>query len=480
VKRDLKYFPLSRLRHILAECLMLFLITTPAVLWAAPSLLVADAGTDKQAAKDLPSSKLSELSDALLYSLNPELMRQLWQSETDRLNLPVNGQDVAFRQVKKIVRNRNITWEGIDASGQIKVLLTLGKDHVYGRIVGAFGISTLASDGAKSISAAASGSEEPLSRVGVRQLDPAKEVAFGHDYLVPPQAAADADQAERVQHDAAVPEDGSRIDVMVLYTNGMAAAHPGEQINTRIQYLIDLGNESFSNSGINTRFNLVRAQKVIYPDDSPEDLDPGDLIPGDMEKALDDVTDNIGVFAGVEELRTRYGADQVVLLRQYVDEGCGLAWVNKGYFNDARYAYAVVQDGSRTDGSGYYCSELSYVHEIGHNLGCAHDRVNSNVSGRYPYSYGYQSPAEKFRTVMAYDCPNPNGCPRITYFSNPAVQYQGEATGVLYTAANSADNARTINQTRIEAANYREAVNAGSGSLPALLLLLLNAGNNAL
>ncbi|MCI5218656.1 MAG: hypothetical protein D3914_05570, partial [Candidatus Electrothrix sp. LOE2] len=122
MKRDLKCFPLSRLRHILAECLMLFLITTPAVLWAAPSLLVADAGTDKQAAKDLPSSKLSELSDALLYSLNPELMRQLWQGETDRLNLPVNGQDVAFRQVKKIVRNRNITWEGIDASGQIKVL----------------------------------------------------------------------------------------------------------------------------------------------------------------------------------------------------------------------------------------------------------------------------------------------------------------------------------------------------------------------
>ncbi len=102
---------------------------------------------------------------------------------------------------------------------------------------------------------------------------------------------------------------------MVLYTNGMAAANPGDQINTRIQYLLDQGNTSFSNSNISTQFNLVHSAVVSYTDDSA----------GGMEEALDDLTDNLGVFAGLEDLRTTHGADQVVLLRQYVDEGCGLA-----------------------------------------------------------------------------------------------------------------------------------------------------------
>jgi hypothetical protein len=45
----------------------------------------------------------------------------------------------------------------------------------------------------------------------------------------------------------------------------------------------------------------------------------------------------------------------------------------------------------------------------------------------------------------------------VRHFSNPDVQYNGEATGVPSTAANSADNAGTINQTRVEMANYRQA-----------------------
>ena len=158
---------------------------------------------------------------------------------------------------------------------------------------------------------------------------------------------------------------------MVLYTNGMADAHPGSQIETRIQHLIDLANDALSNSNINTQFNLVHSEEVVYPDDSPNG----------MNEALYDLTDNTGVFDNVENLRTEHGADQVTLLRQYVDEGCGLAWLLK--YDNAGLAYAVVHDGSKTDGSGWYCSDLAYVHEIGHNLGCAHDRANASSSGRF-------------------------------------------------------------------------------------------------
>jgi hypothetical protein len=223
--------------------------------------------------------------------------------------------------------------------------------------------------------------------------------------------------------------------------SALGAAHPGNQINTFIQNLIDQSNQVLSNSAISTQFNVVHTEIVTYPDDNS------------MQEALEDLTNNVDVFSHVEDLRTVHGADQVTLLRQYVDEGCGMAWVLNS--SSPRSAYAVVHVGNKTDGSGYYCSDFTYVHEIGHNLGCAHDRANASVTGRYEYSYGYQSPTATFRTVMAYNCLG--DCPQLPYFSNPDLQYNGESLGVLHTAGNSADNARTINQTRVEMANYRAA-----------------------
>ena len=252
-------------------------------------------------------------------------------------------------------------------------------------------------------------------------------------------------------------DDGSRIDVMMLYTNGMAIAHPGSQIETRIQYLIDQANYALSNSGINTQFNLVHSEMVTYPDDSPND----------MGEALDELTDNIGVFDNIEAMRTEYGADQVTLLRQFVDEACGMAWLLQ--HDSARYAYAVVHDASKTDGSGWYCSDLVFAHEIGHNLGCAHDRANSDINdGRYSYSFGFQSPVENFHTVMSYDCPG--GCPEIPYYSNPYILYDGEPIGIADPDPDSADNAATINQTRTGMAGYRPE------SLPNITLISPNGG----
>ncbi len=413
--------------------LLLIFLLMPVRLQAAPQLLMP-AEENKASDAEMTMSQYA----GTVYSLNAETMEQLWQGTTSSLVLPVNGHNVEFQQTERIVRENNLTWRGTDASGRGTVLLTLGKDHVYGQIFGEFGTISVAPDAAEKDAAG----DEPSPMINVRLLDPAKETEIDDGGLVPSETTAQEEPGNNIV--AAVEEDGSRIDVMVLYTNGMAAAHPGDAINTLIQNLIDLSNESFDNSGINTQFNLVHSAMVNYTDDSADG----------MTEALNDLTDNVGVFADVEALRTTYGADQVVLLRRYVDEGCGLAWIHTS--SDPGYAYAVVHNGSKPDGSGYYCSDLTYAHEIGHNLGCHHDRANATGSGRYSYSYGYQSPFENFRTVMAYNCAN--GCPRIPNFSNPAIQYQGEATGVVDTAANSADNARTINQTRIDMANYRPAV----------------------
>jgi hypothetical protein len=73
----------------------------------------------------------------------------------------------------------------------------------------------------------------------------------------------------------------------------------------------------------------------------------------------------------------------------------------------------------------------------------------------FEYSFGYQAPDQAFRTIMAYDCPNV--CPRIQYFSNPNVIYQGQPTGIDYgqNPGQAADNARSINESLSTVANWR-------------------------
>jgi hypothetical protein len=365
-------------------------------------------------------------SNTTLLEVNPGVLTDLSGNRLNKVAIPVGYGDVIFEKSFQKTRSKTSTWIGKEDEGNASVVLTIGSDHFFGRVV---------TDDHIIVFEPGQISSQVISTV----MDPAYEISVGQDEIIAPQPAQEFFTAMEPS------DDGTRIDMMVLYTNGMAMAYPGTLIDTRIQYLIDLSNASFANSNIDTAFNLVYSQEVIYPDDSP----------GDMGEALNDLRGNNGVFIDVENLRTIYGADQVTLLRRFVDEACGLAYVLTS--DNARYAYAVVHDGSKTDGSGYYCSELTYAHEIGHNLGCAHDRANAGVAGRFSYSYGYQQvPGYQFRTVMAYNCPG--GCPRINYFSNPNVMFEDIPTGVADPDENSADNALTINQTRVGMAGYRAAV----------------------
>ena len=52
---------------------------------------------------------------------------------------------------------------------------------------------------------------------------------------------------------------------------------------------------------------------------------------------------------------------------------------------------------------------------------------HSSADGVFEYSHGYQDWAEHFRTIMAYNCPN--GCPRINYWSNTIIDYDGREMG---------------------------------------------------
>ena len=273
------------------------------------------------------------------------LLKELAFNRLSRISIPVLDTDIVFIKKYHANRTKTSTWIGKDAAGEHTLVLTLGENHFFGKVIGP----------GKEIVFQPSGVG---STVVSKQLDLRFEVPLIDDDVMAPQTREEPDAAVNIF------DDGTRIDVMVLYTVGMANAYPGSQIDTRIQYLVDLSNLALSNSQVNTQINLVYSQVVNYPDDSI----------GDMSEALDDLTNNVGVFSDIEALRTAYGADQVTLLRRFVDEGCGMAWLLQRSGN-SRYAYSVVHNGSKTGGS--YCDDLTFIHELGHNLGCQHDRGNS-------------------------------------------------------------------------------------------------------
>lgn len=238
------------------------------------------------------------------------------------------------------------------------------------------------------------------------------------------------------------------IDVMILYTPGLAS-RLGSGLSPRLDQLVALSNQAYRDSGIYINLRLVHKQQVSYSDTTTN------------EAALNALTNGSDpTLANIASLRNTYGADLVSLIRPFnmntSGGSCGVAWVG-GYGGQpisgyANYGYSVISDGTDVNGSNYYCLDLTFTHELGHNMGSMHDRANSGGgSGAYPYSYGH-GVSGTFGTVMSYINP------RIAKFSNPTITCaNGIVCGVSETASNSANNALSLNNTRTTLANFRTA-----------------------
>jgi len=341
-----------------------------------------------------------------------------------------DGAEITLKKEEIVERNADsYTWFGSNQDGELdSVVLTVTEGVLFGRIENGDDAYYLRPDG-----------------VGYKMFrhEPEAILPLTSDVApvfagrsVPPPYQQPPEEPMALQS-----EDGAVIDILVLYTERMQTKY-GDHIDAKIQHFIDLTNKAFTNSGVQTELNLVHSE--LYAASGARE-----------SQLISDALERIQTSEIVGDLRDNYKADLVCLLREFAgaEEKCGRAFVmnsNSGVNTSFEsHAFSVVEvrpvDNQLPIG---YCSEFTFAHEIGHNLGCAHDRGHAGVSGAFSYAFGYDEPGV-FATIMSYDEP------RIAYFSNPDIEYETLPIGVREGLSGAANNALAINNTRQIAANFR-------------------------
>lgn len=383
--------------------------------------------------------------------------------------------------------NGDWSWIGRDASG-IDAILTFGEKAV-------FGVLPYGSD--DSLRVTTQGGQTWMVTTAKGVLSPLQQRirsgVIGPDYRVPSEQSvaagaqgvgSAASLAQSVEAEAAAALDipvtaaaaGTTIDVLLGYTAGFASMMGGaSQAQTRLNHLITIGNQTFTNSSVDVELRLVGTMQVGYTDT------------GSNEDALEKLTGSDGESSvtipsslrALRDARETYGADVVSLVRRFRDadhDGCGIAWLIGGGRSGIQsgheaFGYSVISDsnGMEAPDNGHYCRDETLVHEIGHNLGSQHDEeaargdngvLDSDEYGRYAYSFGLKTSSAdgNFYTVMSY---GDAGQTAWRIFSNPQSTFcGGRACGI----ADKADNARSLRQTAPLIAAFRVSrVNTFSG-----------------
>jgi hypothetical protein len=386
-----------------------------------------------------------------------------------------DGSQVKLRYERHVEEiDGNWTWIGRVVGGDPmqEAIITFGENAVFGSIPQANGKPALSL-------------QTRNGSVFAVQTDPSKVVSAtkGHvDMMIPEAAALRSSMGAAVSQSAQVtqgatavvqgapPTAANTIDVAVGYTADFATANGGASgAATRLVYLIQVGNQAFSNSGINGYLRIVHALQVSYTSTNTNQTALSELTGSNGQSAVTVPSS----LAPLRTARDTYGADIAVLVRKFntpENEGCGIAWLNGAGRTaitaaDAAWGYAVVSDGYDTgsDGKTYYCADETLVHEAAHLMGSAHDRANSTDSagdlqyGAYSYSFGYKTAASagNFYTVMAY---GDTGQTAHRIFSTPLKSTCGGSGNLACGVANSEDNARSLNQTIPLVATFRATV----------------------
>ena len=285
-------------------------------------------------------------------------------------------------------------------------------------------------------------------------------VLRGNDVLHPSnppngRAGGASDRAPSTKADTADRDDGSVIDVFVLWTPEARRRAGGlRRMLAEIDLKVEETNAAYAGGGLDLRINLAGADQT-------------DAQYGDMFAILNRlVVQGDGSMDEAHRLRDLYAADMFHLLVEEAAGANGVAWSIGGGESDADGAFSV----SRVDASGSL-----FAHELGHSLGLAHDRYVDPFGGLYPYSHGYvnqrafdgDAPEDAcWVTIMAYvtQCYEANlPYTKLLRFSNAHQRWPdaaGDPLGVPGDRPSTAldgpaDAVRSLDEARRVVANYR-------------------------
>lgn len=255
---------------------------------------------------------------------------------------------------------------------------------------------------------------EPLSEPKVNSIEPKSTFAS-------PQPAHDVDP--------------TTITILVAYTPAARAA--SSDIVSEINAAIASTNDVYIESGVNIRLSLLGTMEVTGYDETSGSFE-------DQLSRLRSTSD--GFMDSVHSQRTSLGADLVALIVER-GEYCGIAYL---YTGSSTNGFSVTNRGCAT-------SNLSFAHELGHNMGAEHDRYVVSGASATAYNYGYVLLSAQVRTVMAYNnqCRDIGvSCTRVRRFSSPNLTWSGSALGVAAGGTSPADNVRRLNDTRAAVAAF--------------------------
>mmetsp|Transcript_13716 Transcript_13716/g.21621 ORF Transcript_13716/g.21621 Transcript_13716/m.21621 type:complete len:1135 (+) Transcript_13716:83-3487(+) len=226
------------------------------------------------------------------------------------------------------------------------------------------------------------------------------------------------------------------VDVLIVWTRKAECKESGltfpcalsAATEDKMRMLLDVAianaNAAYANSNVDIELRLVHAYR---DEDYEENLaDPHGVAIGHLSFNGD------GYLDGVHNKRDSFGADIVSLIYDRAGANvCGRASLTDPPNADSMFSV-----------TSYDCIERhTFVHEIGHNFGCFHNRESTTDDD--PYAHGYQNAVDGYRSIMAVNCIPPVVCERQLFLSNPDMLFQNKVNG-----AADADCARQHNEQK--------------------------------
>ena len=436
------------------------------------------------------------------YSALPDQAFEMQPGDRLPLAFPDGGsRDVVFDRAGRSDTGDRL-WVGhlADAGEPYRVILTRGPAATFGYIA--------TPEGAWTLAPASPGGPLVMSRDPGAPLEPGSDAL--HRSVGGFQTPMEAVQSARVSQ-AVPPGSSGTIDVAITYTQGMQLYY-GLGLTTRMQHLVNVLDQALvdSDTGLRARFVGATPMPASWNEftstlESIDDLYAGASYghPGTERDIEGNCSGgptaciNDGDLSYLLDFRNAVGADIVVMLRRYwrtQQTYCGVAYVpgfgGEGNIDPAEdwvLGVAVTGDGPDGNGSGRSCGDLTFSHEVGHNLGSTHNVENTTSPGVFNFSYGHRVDCN-FRTIMAYDSTRSNvGCAGgfgqnetwLPRFSNP---FQGDCLGLSCGTmpdvsqtpgspqddiATPTDNARSMREAGLNVRDYRpQGLSVRSALLP--------------